>query len=63
LPESAKEKPSRGTVVSTGKGKPNEPMELKEGDIVYYQSSVGFDFKYKGEVHKVLRQSDVYLVE
>lgn len=34
IPDSAKEKPQKGIVVATGKGKHDEPMEIKVGDAV-----------------------------
>ena len=37
IPDTAKEKPQRGTVVAVGAGKKDEPMTCKEGDTVLYQ--------------------------
>ena len=36
IPDSAKEKPQKGIVVATGKGKHDEPMEIKVGDSVLF---------------------------
>ena len=36
IPDSAKEKPQRGTVVAVGPGKKDEPTTVKEGDTVLY---------------------------
>ena len=36
IPDTAKEKPQRGTVVAVGKGKKDEPMTVKPGDTVLY---------------------------
>ena len=36
IPDSAKEKPQQGVIVAVGKGKTDEPMELKVGDKVMY---------------------------
>ena len=46
IPDSAKEKPQKGVVIATGKGKNDEPMEIKAGDTVLFG-------KYSGtEIHK-----------
>ena len=34
VPDTAQEKPQKGTVIATGKGKADEPMEVKAGDTV-----------------------------
>ena len=45
IPDTAQEKPQKGTVIATGKGKADEPMEVKAGDTVLFG-------KYSGtEVH------------
>ena len=36
IPDTAKEKPQKGTVVAVGPGKKDEPMTVKEGDSVLY---------------------------
>ena len=41
IPDSAKEKPQRGTVVAVGNGKKDEPMTVKPGDTVLYGKYAG----------------------
>jgi chaperonin GroES len=36
IPDTAKEKPQRGTVIAAGPGKKDEPVTVKEGDTVLY---------------------------
>ena len=36
IPDTAQEKPQKGTVIATGKGKADEPMEVKAGDTVLF---------------------------
>ena len=43
IPDSAKEKPLRGTVLAVGNGTKDEPMILKEGDQVLYGKYAGTD--------------------
>ena len=65
LPETAKEKPSRGKVVAVGDGKWDEdgekriPLDVEEGDEVLYSKYGGTEVNVEGEELLVLRESDV----
>ena len=64
LPDSAKEKPTKGKVIAVGPGKLDDkgkPMEigLRVGDIVYYGKYSGTDVEVSGEKFVILRESDV----
>lgn len=64
LPDTAKEKPTKGKVVAVGPGKFDEKgkrMELgvREGDTVYYGKYSGTDVEINGEKFVILRESDV----
>ena len=65
LPDSAKEKPTKGKVVAVGPGKLDEkngkPMELgvRVGDNVYYGKYSGTDVEIDGQKLVILRESDV----
>lgn len=64
LPESAKEKPVRGKVVSTGPGKRLEngkraEMSVKAGATVVYGKYAGSEVEIKGEKHLILRESEL----
>lgn len=62
IPDSAKEKPLRGTVVSVGKGTKDEEMLLKDGDQVLYGKYAGSEIEFEGEKYLIMRQSDVLAV-
>jgi chaperonin GroES len=67
LPEQAKEKPQRGTVVACGPGKMLESgnrgkMSIKVGDEVFYAKYAGTDVEVKGTKYTVLRESDVLAI-
>ena len=62
IPDTAKEKPLRGKVVSTGKGTKDEEMILKEGDEVLYGKYSGTELEFEGEKFLMMRQSDVLAV-
>lgn len=49
IPDSAKEKPLRGTVLAVGNGTKDEEMVLKEGDNVLYGKYAGTEIELDGE--------------
>jgi len=64
LPETAKEKPQKGTVLAIGPGDRNDkgeriPMDVKVGDKVLYAKYAGTEVKYNGKKLLILRESDV----
>ena len=64
LPDTAKEKPTKGKVVAVGPGKLDDKgkrMEigLRAGDTVYYGKYSGTDVEVNGEKFVILRESDV----
>ena len=59
IPDSAKEKPLKGTVVAAGNGTKDDAMVLKEGDTVLYGKYSGTEIELDGEKYLIMRQSDV----
>ncbi len=64
LPETAKEKPQKGTVVAAGDGAIAEdgtrrPLDVSEGDEVLYSKYGGTDITVEGDELLVLRESDI----
>ncbi len=64
LPDSAKEKPMEGNVVSVGKGaRDNQgnliPMELKAGDRIVFGKWAGSEVKIEGKEFLIMKESDV----
>lgn len=62
IPDTAKEKPQRGTVVSVGPGKKDEPMSVKVKDTVVYGKYSGTEISIEGKEYLILRESDIYAV-
>lgn len=62
IPDSAKEKPLKGTVRAVGQGTKDEEMILKEGDVVLYGKYAGTEIELEGEKFLIMRQSDVLAV-
>jgi chaperonin GroES len=65
LPDTAKEKPQKGTVIAVGPGKYNEdgdkllPVPVKKGDVVVFAKYAGTEIKLNGEEYLVVRASDL----
>jgi chaperonin GroES len=62
IPDSAKEKPSRGLVIAVGKGRLGEPTETKPGDIVLYGKYAGVEIQIKGIDYLIMRESDLLMI-
>jgi len=62
IPDSAKEKPLRGTVIATGEGTKDETMVVKEGDSVLYGKYAGTEIEIDGNKYLIMRQSDILAV-
>ena len=59
IPDTAKEKPQRGTITAVGTGTKDEQMVLKEGDVVLYGKYAGTEIELDGTKYLIMRQSDV----
>ncbi len=62
IPDTAKEKPQKGTVVAVGKGKKDEPLTVKAGDHVLYGKYSGTEITVDGEEYLIMRESDIYAI-
>jgi chaperonin GroES len=64
IPDSAKEKPQEGEVISVGKGKSNDegkvfPLDVKTGDRVLFGKYSGTEIKIDGEEFLIMREEEV----
>jgi chaperonin GroES len=64
IPDTAKEKPSRGKVLAVGAGAVSEdgkrqPMTLKAGDVVLFSKWGGTEVKFDGEDRLIMKETDV----
>ena len=64
IPDSAKEKPQQGEVISVGKGKSNDegkvfPLDVKAGDKILFGKYSGTEIKIDGEDLVVMKESDI----
>ena len=62
IPDSAKEKPLKGTVVAVGNGTKDEEMVVKPNDIVLYGKYAGTELELEGEKYLIMRQADILAI-
>ena len=68
IPDTAKEKPQEGEVISVGPGRFNEdgderiPLDISVGDVVVFSKYGGTEVKYDGQEYLILSARDVLAV-
>ena len=62
IPDNAKEKPQKGTVIATGKGTKDDPITVKKGDTVLYGKYAGTELKLEGKEYLMMRESDILAI-
>lgn len=67
IPENAKEKPMRGSVIAVGPGKSNDdgsltPLLVQEGHTVMFRKYAGTDVTIAGEEHMILREDEILAI-
>ncbi|HOB76996.1 MAG: co-chaperone GroES [Bacteroidales bacterium] len=62
IPDTAKEKPLKGTVVAVGPGKKDEPMTVKAGDVVLYSKYAGTEITIDGKEYLIVKESDILAI-
>jgi len=67
LPDTAKEKPQKGTILSVGPGARDEtgkrvPLDVNVGEVVLYAKYAGTEFKVEGKKLLILKESDLLAV-
>ena len=62
IPDTAKEKPQKGTVLAVGPGKVDEPTTVKVGDVVLYGKYSGTELNVEGKDLLIMRESDILAI-
>ncbi|MEI6586274.1 MAG: co-chaperone GroES [Sediminibacterium sp.] len=62
IPDTAKEKPQRGSIVAVGTGKKDEPITVKVGDNVLYGKYAGTEITIEGQDLLIMRESDILAI-
>ena len=62
IPDTAKEKPQKGTVVAVGNGTKDHEMTVKVGDSVLYGKYAGTELKLEGKDYLIMREDDILAI-
>jgi chaperonin GroES len=62
IPDTAKEKPQKGSIIAVGTGKKDEPMTVKVGDTVLYGKYSGTEITVEGKEYLIMREADIFAV-
>ena len=62
IPDTAQEKPQKGTVIAVGKGTKDNPMTVKKGDNILYGKYTGTELKYNGSDYMIMKESDILAI-
>ena len=62
IPDTAKEKPQKGSIVAVGNGKKDEPLTVKVGDSVLYGKYSGTEINVDGKDYLMMRESDILAI-
>ena len=60
IPDTAKEKPQKGTIVAVGNGTPEHKMNVKVGDNVLYGKYSGTELSISGTDYLIMKESDIF---
>jgi chaperonin GroES len=62
IPDSAKEKPQKGTVIAVGPGTSDNPITVKVGDQVLYGKYSGTELNHEGTDYLMMKESDLMAI-
>jgi|TARA_X000000368_G_scaffold71093_1_gene51704 chaperonin GroES len=62
IPDTAKEKPQKGSIVAVGPGTKENPVTVKVGDSVLYGKYSGTELKLDGKDYLIMRESDILAI-
>jgi len=62
IPDTAKEKPQKGTVVAVGNGTKDHNMTVQVGNTVLYGKYAGTELKLEGKDYLIMREDDILAI-
>ena len=62
IPDNAKEKPQKATVVAVGIGTKDSPITVKVGDTVLYGKYSGTELKFEGKDYLIMSEKDILAI-
>ena len=62
IPDTAKEKPQKGTVVAVGSGTKDNPITVVVGNQVLYGKYAGTELQHEGRDFLIMKESDIFAI-
>ena len=62
IPDTAQEKPQKGTITAVGSGKKDEAMTVKVGDTILYGKYSGTELKFEGKDYLIMSEKDILAI-
>ena len=62
IPDTAKEKPQKGTVVAVGAGTKENPITVSVGDSVLYGKYAGTELQHEGIDYLIMKENDILAI-
>ena len=62
IPDTAKEKPQKGTIVAVGKGTKENPITVSVGDNVLYGKYAGTELQHDGVDYLIMKENDILAI-
>mgnify|MGYP001488533544 FL=1 len=62
IPDTAKEKPQKGTIAAVGKGTKDNPITVSVGDSVLYGKYAGTELQHEGVDYLIMKESDILAI-
>ena len=62
IPDTAKEKPQRGTIIAVGPGTKENPISLSVGDSVLYGKYAGTELNFEGVDYLIMKEADILAI-
>ena len=62
IPDSAKEKPQKGTIIAVGSGTKDNPITVSVGDSVLYGKYAGTELNHDGKDYLIMKESDILAI-
>ena len=60
IPDTAKEKPQEGVIITVGEGTEDKPVTVKAGDKVLYGKYSGTEITIDGTEYLIMKNSDIF---
>ena len=62
IPDTAQEKPQKGSVIAVGRGTKENPITVKTGDTVLYGKYAGTELDHEGTGYLIMKESDILAI-